>query len=171
MKLLAFDPGATRCGWACIDDGHLMGHGVLGLPRGDSEYQQYRLRVVYYYADEADLLIERFSPHAVVSEIVPVVGGGNFVAATQSQLASTAMTAIMTTAVIRGLPIHQIGATTIKKLVAGSGKASKIQVRNAVFEHYPDLKPEKLKDWTLDESDAIATGLAYLAQPARTHHG
>src|SRR2546430_284219 len=103
MKVLSLDPGSVRMGWAVLESGgeepkkskpHYVGSGVLGLTRHSNEgkdepYQQYRLRLIDYCVLEAEYLLSFYRPDRVVSEIVPVVGGGNFVAATLSQLAST----------------------------------------------------------------------------------
>lgn len=98
-----------------------------------------------------------------MSEIVPVVGGGNFVAATQSQLAATAVTTFQGIAVDRGYEIKQIGATTIKKKIGGKQKATKVGVRNGVIELLPILVDHK-KQWTkiFEEPDALAVGLTDL---------
>lgn len=185
MKILAIDPGAERLGWAVLEGDRsesienkpptLVETGVFGLKRqvnGSKKepYQEYRLRLIDYwvkraidvlYAQQRDLPLH--SPSVLVSEIVPVVGGGNFVVATQSQLASTAVTVLHTVARQHQIPVEQIGATTIKARIGGTKKATKVQVRNGCFTIMPELKEFK-SDWTkiFEVPDAIATGLTYL---------
>lgn len=176
MRVLALDPGAERMGYAILerpeDDKNKpcrrIGSGFLGIKRDSNEsekeaYQQYRLRLIDYWIAETPTLLNSFTPDVVVSEIVPVVGGGNFVVATQSQLASTAITVVQAVARQRGLKVEQLGATTVKAKIGGRKKATKVQVRNGVFKLLPGSEVFK-KQWTVlfDESDAHAIGLTYL---------
>ena len=91
------------------------------------------------------------------------MGGGNFVAATQSELAKTALLVIEVTAIRMGIEVQRLAANTIKKSLTGSAKASKVKVRDVVLEVFPDLLPRK-RELTIvaDESDAIGTGLVAL---------
>ena len=58
--------------------------------------------------------------------------------------------------------IHEIAVTSVKKLVAGSGKASKDDVQKAVIER---LQIEQADFFSNDdESDAAATALAFYIQ-------
>lgn len=169
MSVLAFDPGAKRCGWGCLDrdaDGSLVlrGYGHLGLLQDGLSFQEYRLEVIQRFCMDAETLLDLYEPDVVVSEILPVVGGGNFVTATQSQLAATAITTIQTVAASRDIPLRQIAANTVKKAVGGKSGASKVAVRNGVFEAFPHIRPAKLGNWVIDVSDAIAVGLTYLQE-------
>lgn len=173
MIVLALDPGAERMGYAVLQQGDKnitkLGYGYLGVQRQRNNqnkqeaYHEYRMRVIDYWLSEAPNLIKSHKPDIVVNEIVPVVGGGNFVVATQSQLASTAITVVQTIAKQQGLPIKQIGATTVKSKIGGQKKATKVAVRNGVFKILPSLEVHK-KEWTkmFDVSDAFAIGLTHL---------
>lgn len=171
MKILAFDPGAERMGFCCLESEtdkskppRVFGSGYSGVHREDNEqYQVYRLRLVSFWVTRAQELFTSFSPEEVVSEIVPVVGGGNFVVATQSQLASTAITTVQAMADLHSIPVSQVGATTVKAKIGGHKKASKVAVRNGVFKIIPKTKVRK-PEWTkiFDESDAFAIGLMKL---------
>lgn len=168
---MSFDPGAERMGFGVlVRDGdkapQYIASGNLGLTRAGNKkepYQEYRLRLISMWVEEAEELLDRYQPDVVVSEIVPVVGGGNFVVATQSQLAATAITTVQAIAVRKGYEIKQVGATTVKAAIGGSKKATKVAVRNGVIKLIPRLEVEK-KRWTktFDESDAIAVGLTHL---------
>ncbi len=166
--VLSFDPGAKRCGWACLELGPTyIASGILGLSRTrnekKAEYQEYRLSLIDYWLEEASRLILEYQPSLIVNEIVPVVGGGNFVVATQSQLAATAITTIQAVAMEMGISVRQIGAGHIQRRIGGVKDASKVRVRNGVLALLPELEPRK-RELTKpsDESDAIAVGLCAL---------
>jgi Holliday junction resolvasome RuvABC endonuclease subunit len=177
VKVLAFDPGGVRQGFACVErseDGQenkppiYHGSGYFGVKRltngkKDEPYQEWRLRIIEFWVEKADDLLRFYKPDRVVSEIVPVVGGGNFVAATQSQLAGTANTTVQSVAVDRGYPIAQVGATTVKAKIGGSKKATKVAVRNGVIKLMPLLADRK-RQWTkiFEEPDALAICLTSL---------
>lgn len=177
MKVLSIDPGATRLGFGIIErEGEdktksklrYHGSGYYGLSRGTNKskkepYQEYRLRLIVFWVEEVKALLNSHKPDVVVSEIVPVVGGGNFVVATQSQLASTAITTIQAIAVNEGYEIKQIGATTVKARIGGGKKATKVAVRNGVMKLMPQLADRKAQ-WTkvFEEPDALAVGLTHL---------
>lgn len=163
MRVMAFDPGAARMGWAVLEDGPTyLGSDIDGLTRGLQEsYQEFRMALIKYWSLTSYLMLQRWDPDVIVSEIVPVKGGGNFAIAGQSQLASTAITAVQSIAALCGYTFTQIGATTVKSKIAGNNKATKVRVRNSVLQIFPELHT---KDWrkVFDEPDAIACGLAYL---------
>lgn len=175
MKILAFDPGAERCGYACIEGAKdekpaLIGSGIFGLSRTVNEesgkreeYQKYRLRLIEFWAREAEWLLNSYRPDEVATEIVPVVGGGNFVVATQSQLAATVVTVIQAVCFQNKVPVKQVGATTVKAKIGGSNKATKVKVRNGVLNLMPEqhIRAEGWKK-VFDESDAFAIALTRL---------
>lgn len=177
-RLLAFDPGAERQGWAVLTRDakrfknkppEYDGMGYFGVPRKVNEssqkkkdFQPYRLSVIDLWIEQTPILIERYEPDEIVSEIVPPVGGGQFVVATQSHLALCAITTVQTVAKQHGIPVHQIGATTIKARIGGGKKATKVAVRNGVIKLMPSLADFK-KEWTkvFEISDAFGAGLAH----------
>lgn len=164
-------------GWSIVANPHdafapvYVASGVHGLVRGgegtkDLEpYQEYKLRLVEYFTAKAEATISNYLPVVLAGEIQPAVGGGNFVAATQSELAKTSMVIYQAAAFATGLKVVQFGSNTIKKTLTGNAKASKVKVRDAVIEHFPELTYKK-KDWQaskegFDECDAIAHALVY----------
>lgn len=164
MKVLSFDSGAKRMGWAALgrEDGKPYYHlsGILELIRGSSEpFQHYRIRLTTEVVNSAKVLIETFDPDEIVSETIPAVGFNN---GTQSYLANVAITSVHAVALACGLPIYQIGANTVKTRIAVGGK-TKPRVRNGVFQLLPELEKRK-SDWVkvFDEPDAIAVGLTHL---------
>lgn len=175
MIVLAFDPGAFRMGYAVLqqEEGESkgckrLGSGFLGLVResnesGTEKYQDYRMRLIDFWISETPRLLNSYKPDVVVNEIIPAVGGGNFVVATQSQLAATAITTVQTVVRQQGIKVEQLGATTVKSKIGGKKSASKAAVRNGVIKLLPETKEFK-KQWTqyFDEADAHAIGLTYL---------
>lgn len=173
-KILAFDPGAERMGWAVIrgtfgrhrdNPPEWLDSGIIALPRNEQDFQPYKLRLIKHVQSRVNVILSwHHDIDEVTSEIVPAVGGGNFVAATQSHLAHTAVTVAQTVALEHDLQIFQVGATTVKKDIGGSGKATKVRVRNGVYHFFPFLKESRGEEWKKihDESDAIAIGLTHL---------
>lgn len=168
MTLMAIDPGALYLGWAILEPGpSCTASGISGVERGKQEkYQDYRLRLIEFWADYAPRLLDEHKPDLVVSETVPVTG---FNVATQSVLASTAVTVIEAIALNRSIEVKHVAAQTAKKAVGGSGKATKTRVRKGVYQLLPQLKARDINwpedQWTAghwDETDAIACGLTYL---------
>lgn len=174
-RILSVDPGAERLGWAVIDTPYdelmpeVRASGILGLHREDGEkYQVYKLRLIDYWAIHAPKLLSKHRPTLLVSETQPAVGGGNYIAATQAELAKTAITILQAWAYHSGLTVVQIAGSTVKKAIGGKQDASKAKVRNGVIPHVsPELglrlkKQSVGKPAVWDESDAIAIGLAHL---------
>jgi Holliday junction resolvasome RuvABC endonuclease subunit len=173
MRVIGIDPGAERLGWAVIESGDPLKEvavGIYGLKRHDNgskekkePYQAYRLRLIEFWNKTAPVLFDKYEPEQLYNEILPSVGGGNFVVAVQSQLAATALTIIQSEAMRRNIPVSQIGATTIKKQIGGKGKSTKVQVRNGVYELLPSTKRFK-DEWVKihDASDACAVALSGL---------
>jgi Holliday junction resolvasome RuvABC endonuclease subunit len=171
MALLSVDGGAERLGWAILDNEKgkpvYYDSGLVAFP-AYKPFQKYRLDLIDYYVDAltrpGSVFDQTFVPITqVVNEMVPAVGsfGG-----TQMYLVNVAMAVVQTIARLAGIPVAQIGATTVQSKIAigpKRKKVSKVQVRNGVFQLLPELEYRK-SDWTkvFDEPDAIAVGLAYL---------
>lgn len=168
MRVLAFDGGAKRLGWASVGSENNRPYyhisGVLPLERGDTElFQSYRLRLTRELIESIPILIDLTEPDEIVTETLPAVGFNN---STQSYLVNVALTVIHVVALQRGLPVHQIGATTVQSRIAigrKGRKTSKVMVRNGVIAQLPELEDRK-KQWTkvFDEPDAIGIALVYL---------
>lgn len=176
-RVLALDSGAERMGWAVLSrDGKRfkdsiahMGSGYFGVAREPNkssgkktDFQPYRLSLLDFWIENAPDLIRRYKPTEIVSEIIPAVGGDNFVVATQSHLALCAITTVQVIAKQHGIPVRQVGATSVKKAIGGNSEATKVQVRDGVFKILPELEDRK-KEWTkiFDVSDALAIGLTH----------
>lgn len=167
MKVLALDPGAKRLGWAVLytkADGSpgYVNSGIWSCEREDGEaYQAYRLRAMKEVSVWANQMVIRFpTPINVVSEILPVKGFNDM---GQAYLALSVVSAITGIYMSHGYKVSQIGATTVKARIGGTAKASKVRVRNGVWQLLPELQ-SKASEWkkVYDESDAIAIALTHL---------
>jgi Holliday junction resolvasome RuvABC endonuclease subunit len=172
MRVLAFDPGADRMGYALLETGPkeimsgMESHpssGIKGVEKLEGEtYQDHRLRIIEYWAHTTNDLIKLFEPDMIVNEIVPPTGGniGNLI---HRQKAMAAITAVQVVAIQSGIQIKQIAASTVKKQIGGSGKATKVAVRNGVLKLLPSTERFK-PEWksVFDHSDAFAVGLTSL---------
>ena len=56
-------------------------------------------------------------------------------------------------------PMDVIAPTSVKKIIAGTGRASKLEVAEAVLEYLES--PDLIKFNNLDESDSVAIGISY----------
>jgi Holliday junction resolvasome RuvABC endonuclease subunit len=156
-------------GWGVIDGESpspptYVDSGIFGIERGkDESWQDYKLKLTKFHTSYAVDVISLYQPDVVVSEIIPAIGGHNFKAATQEQLAQAAISGVHAVAFMFDIPVYQVAANTVKKKIGGAGKATKVKVRNGVMELLPVLTPRK-SQWTkvFDEPDGIAVGLAWM---------
>lgn len=176
-RVLSFDPGAERCGWAVLDltDAGLVyvASGIIKTPRLSEAFQDYRLRLIANIQLAVMRLVIIYDPDVCANETVPPVttvtpkqAGGTFSSnGVQAQLAATAVTTLQAIAIGLEIPVVQISAITVKARVGGGKSASKVKVRNGVYDCFPEIKDEKWKDWVKvhDESDACAVGIVALS--------
>jgi Holliday junction resolvasome RuvABC endonuclease subunit len=166
VRILAIDPGAKRLGWAILNliDGvpTCPRSGILSCERGDKElYQAYRLRAMGEGVQWAQALYNGQNYFdEVVHETLPAKGFNDM---GQAYLALSVISAVSGYFMSRSIPITQIGATTVKARIGGSNKATKVRVRNGVWQLIPELQA-KAPEWkkVYDESDAVAIGLTHL---------
>ena len=175
MRVMSFDSGAERMGWSVLEgDGETapvyIDSGIVRFHRGGMEWQPYKLRLIEYWTYVAPAMFENYKPDAIACETLPAVGGGNFVAATQSELGKAAIVTVMAMAFERDIPVYQVAAVTVKTRIGGKKDATKTQVRNGVIRLLPELEPRKF-EWTdakktMDEPDALGVGLTQLGYGA-----
>ncbi|GAB3049802.1 crossover junction endodeoxyribonuclease RuvC [Intrasporangium mesophilum] len=153
MRVLAVDPGLTRCGVGVVDGVpgrrlSLVEVGVIRTPSGDPTPK--RLVAV---EDELRLWFDRHRPEAVAIERV-------FADTNVSTVMGTAQVTgiVMILAERRGLPVALHTPTEVKAAVSGSGRADKAQVTTMVtrllgLERAP--KPA-------DAADALALAICHV---------
>lgn len=169
MRVLAVDPGLTRCGVGVVDGVpgrrlSLVEVGVIRTAAGDRAPR--RLVAV---EDELLAWFERHRPDAVAIERV-------FADTNVSTVMGTAQVTgiVMILAERRGLPVALHTPTEVKAAVSGSGRADKAQV-TAMVTHLLGL-PATPKP--ADAADALALAICHiwrggtqsrLAEAAATH--
>lgn len=165
VRVIGMDPGAEKCGWAILD---VYGSGanvryeyvysyVHMLPKGSDKWTEYRRRLTTVWTDEFTGMLQ-FVPNVVCNELLPVTAGSP--SAAQRILGMTVVVVTHTICHQQGIECVEYAANTIKKRVTGKGTSTKVKVRDAVLEIFPELLPRK-KEFikTPDETDAIATAL------------
>lgn len=178
MRVLGIDPGAVRMGWGVVEirlGGFvLMDSGLISLPRHDDEkFGDYRRRVMYHWWDFYPQFMSHLRhPNLIASETLPAKGSGNFINP-QTEAVKTVITTMQLGAYNASEPPwKEIPSSTVKKAVFGMAskspksdskkriKVSKVDMRNAVQEIFPELKKRVWEqDLFADEIDAIAVAL------------
>lgn len=123
MRVLAVDPGLTRCGVAVVEttaDGRTRAVTVDVVRTDPQADLAARLHEVFNAVDAA---LERTTPQVLVVERVFTQQNVRTATGT-AQAAAVCMLA----ASRRGLPVHQHTPTEVKAAVTGSGRADKQQV-------------------------------------------
>lgn len=153
MRVLAVDPGLTRCGVAVVEtrlDGRTRAL-VADVIRTDRDADHAdRLRAVF---DAITAYLESTEPDVLVVERVFSQSNVRSVMGT-AQAAAVCMLA----ANQRGLPVHQHTPTEVKAAVTGSGRADKSQVAFMVGRILGLRDVPKPADAT----DALALGICHV---------
>lgn len=153
MRVLAVDPGLTRCGVGVVEGMpgrqlRLVGVGVIRTPTTDATPRR-----LVALEDELRTWFERHQPEAVAIERV-------FADTNVSTVMGTAQcTAIvMILAERRGLPVTLHTPTEVKAAVSGSGRAGKAQVTAMVTKLLGlDTAPRPA-----DAADALALAICHV---------
>lgn len=173
MRVLAWDPGSTRMGWAVLDGGSdrelpvYVDSGVFRYPqfmRKEMEYQPYRLMLQeeYFYFNTPRLISEH-QPDLVVTETIPPRGAGE-AGGVYLLLAQTAVDSVQCACLLEEVPFRQVSASTAQTDLLGKGaKKTKPRVRNEVITLHPELEARR-QDWRkeFEEPDAVAVGSSAL---------
>lgn len=153
MRVLAVDPGLTRCGVGVVEGVpgrrlRLVGVGVIRTPSSDPTPRR-----LVALEDELAVWFDRHRPEAVAIERV-------FADTNVSTVVGTAQCTglVMVLAERRGLPVTMHTPTEVKAAVSGSGRADKAQVTAMVtrllgLEQAP--KPA-------DAADALALAICHV---------
>ncbi|WP_353856805.1 crossover junction endodeoxyribonuclease RuvC [Bacillus sp. Bos-x628] len=108
-----------------------------------------------YRLDQIDHVLDKLTYTYSFDEVVMEKGFNKFATATQ-QIQRTVGLLLFRMWTWKGYEIAEISPTTVKKVLTGSGKASKEEVAEAL-ERYVG----KIKYANNDESDATGVGIAY----------
>ena len=131
IRILGIDPGTKETGVALLEGDELLYFGVKTLKRQGK-------RVPRYVLDRARrqimTMIERYQPQVLAMEKTFVIKNRN------SALLNVLADEIKVLARGEGLKINEYTPTTVKKLICGTGKATKKEVARKIASYYPELK-------------------------------
>lgn len=139
MNVLGIDGGMTRLGLGAItytdEEPGLITHGLIYHPRNDEMTFNDHLnsgieQIVTSFPKALDLI----SPDIIIGETIPAGRLGS-----NDSLVIAAITTCKVIAFQFGIPWHDMAASTVKKGIAGDGRATKVQVRNAVIDVFPTV--------------------------------
>jgi crossover junction endodeoxyribonuclease RuvC len=148
MRILAFDPGYGITGWGVVDEPPLTAVEYGAIETNARDKHEVRLLEIFHTSRE---LIARFKPSCIVVETLFV-----------SKNAKTAGGVYESRGVIlaacaeSGTEVIELGPTTIKKTVTGSGQATKQSVHQMVKRLLgisQNIRPD-------DTADALAGAIA-----------
>jgi crossover junction endodeoxyribonuclease RuvC len=153
LCILGIDPGSIRCGWAVIvRSGSRLERVASGVIEAGRDDMAERLLTVYQGLRRA---IEEHRPQEVAIE--SIFHQQN--AQSALKLGQARGVAILAAAQ-NGLPVHEYEPRLVKLQVAGTGAATKEQVRSMVCMQF-GLAPTMV----LDESDALAVAICHARRP------
>jgi crossover junction endodeoxyribonuclease RuvC len=161
QRVLGIDPGTLKVGWAIVDS-----LGINSIQRSDSGC----LVLGKSTAPIADRLfqlhlqlreiIDRFRPDVLAIE--SAFFGDN--ARSALRIGESRGVVLMLAAEF-GLEVDEIPPATIKRRIAGNGRATKEQVYQMTLQH---LQCNDFSPASEDESDAVAIALCYLHEGLAT---
>ncbi len=128
MRIIAFDPGYGRTGWGVVEAGQranefrALGYGVMETEPALS--QSLRL---YSLSEQCTRLLAEYDPDHAVMETL-------YFSQNQTTAAGVyqAQGALLACVGQRGLPLLELSPSTIKSVIAGSGRAGKLEVGRMV---------------------------------------
>ncbi len=153
MRVLAVDPGLTRCGLGVVDGrlgGRLamIGVGVLRTPTGDPIHER-----LLNLQEQLEEWFTRYEPEAVAVERV-------FARSDVSTIMGTAQASAlpMIAAARRGVPLALHTPSEVKAAVTGNGRADKAQVTSMVTRILQLSAPPR----PADAADALALAICHV---------
>lgn len=151
MVVLGIDPGTTSIGYAIMDcPGRSPVFKHAGVFRIESPNNQGRLGELH---ERLNRIIIQWHPRILAVERL------YFAKNTKTAIAvSESRGAILLTAVLSGLTVHEYTPLEVKKIVTGDGRADKIQIQKMISLTVPGTESLPHQD---DMFDAIAVALAW----------
>lgn len=155
MKILAIDPGTREMGVAVLENGSLLYQGVETFPRFNSAEE-----CLDAGRETVSRLIRDFRPSLLAVEKTFIGRNPNTV------LLNEFGRQICATGRDYGIAVMSLAPNTVKKAIAGNGRASKVEVAKAVASRYPALKAylPPARKWKqtrhFNMFDAVALALA-----------
>jgi len=156
-KILAIDPGTKYMGFAFLDKGVLIYHGVSVIKEGSPDEKLREGKKIILR------LIKDFKPHILVVE--RVFFGNNKTAAIMNVFVSE----IMSIGKRKELKVISYAPTTVRKFICGDGRADKKALSEVIVSKIPELKIYLTQDRAWKERyhqnmfDAVGLGLMALS--------
>jgi crossover junction endodeoxyribonuclease RuvC len=153
-KILAIDPGTREMGIAFLENDELIYHGVKAIKNRTSPHA-----ILKEIRGTILRLIHDFAPSTLVVEKTFFANNRN------AALLNVAVDEIRALGKRKRLTVVSFAPNTVKKKIAGNGRASKDEVARVVAAQYPELRIYLLQDkkWKLryheNMFDAVALGL------------
>lgn len=153
MRVLAVDPGLTRCGVAVVDGlgGAKVQMVTVGVIRTSASHPLHER--LYELHTELEQVFDRTKPDAVAIERMFARNDVSTIMGT-----AQASTVPMLAAAKRGLPVTMYTPSEVKAAVTGSGRAEKAQVTAMVTRILGLEKAPK----PADAADALALGICHV---------
>jgi crossover junction endodeoxyribonuclease RuvC len=151
MRIIGFDPGIDRLGWAVVEADSprnikCLSYGLISTDRKTSSADR-----LYEIFNDVTHLLERFSPDFVIAEELYFAKN-----VTTGMVVSEVRGVLKVCTMAKAKPFLEIHPMTVKKKLTGYGNAKKNQVRFVVSKIFGFEEPPKPDD----VADAIA--IAYL---------
>lgn len=154
MRFMAFDISSVSTGIAVLDqeaNGNLTLVFTTNIITNSKDKTGKRLRI---FAEEMTGLLNEFKPDFVIKETTICRNGNQFI----NMKFFAAFELVLE---LEGYPrYYEYAPTTVKKVVAGSGKSSKADVAEAI-QIYTDVD---VSDMTNDQTDAIGIALTHIGK-------
>ena len=136
VRVLALDLGISKAhptGWAwCVGD--VVQSGQLTL---ENRTRKTRGRRWEHFRDWLEAMVEEVGPDLVAFEMPPVFKGGF-----KGRLSLLGLVVLIEEVATRwGIEFRPVAPASMKKSVAGSGRASKDEVQVDIEQRYPDQAP------------------------------
>jgi len=128
-RILAIDPGTRYMGVALLDGGKLVYHGVKTLRHRGSPHERLREGRAAVLTMIAD-----FKPQILAVETAFFANNRN------TALLNVLVDEIRAIGRMKGLRVAAYAPTTVKKRIAGDGRAAKHEVARAVAARFPELQ-------------------------------
>lgn len=154
-RLLAIDPGTRNLGFALFERDELLHYGVKSITRHHTPHETLKAGRKFILT-----LLDDFRPTTLAIERAFFANNRNVA------LLNVFVDEICSLAKHNGIKVIRLAPSTVKKTVAGNGRAGKHEVAKVVVSRFPELKVFISQDrkWKAryhsNMFDAVAIGLA-----------
>lgn len=145
MRVVGIDPGFVRLGLGAVtvkESGtDLLTYGLITNVSDPSlKFNQNLNLGIKQITQDLPMFLDMTRPQLIVAEFVPVGKLGS-----NDALVIAAITACKVIAFQFGIEWTDIAASTVKTELTGDKDATKVKVRNAIFEMYPSIERKHLE--------------------------